>query len=315
MKNIKFSILGSNCNGIKNKQESLKNSINVFKPSIVTLQETKARKTGSVKLKGYQVFEKIRSGGSGGGLLTAIDKNLTPVLVSTGKEDNSELLTVQVKVGQHDIRIINAYGPQEDDCDKEEIYSFWQEIEEEVITAKDENCLVIIQLDANAKIGREKIKDDPNETSANGKILLDMVGRQNLTIANTLEKCKGVITRERRTTLKVEKSVIDYVIMCESMKNYLEEMTIDDDRIHVLTKYASSRGLKKKIISDHNILFSRFSILFDTKPKTVRREIFNFKDKENQAAFLEETSTPGSLSSSFSETKVLLTILTFSSKN
>ena len=198
MKNIKFSILGSNCNGIKNKQESLKNSINVFKPSIVTLQETKARKTGSVKLKGYQVFEKIRSGGSGGGLLTAIDENLTPVLVSTGKEDNSELLTVQVKVGQHDIRIINAYGLQEDDCDKEEIYSFWKKIEEEVITAKDENCLVIIQLDANAKIGREKIKDDPNEISANGKILLDMVERQNLTIARCYYQRKENYTESRK---------------------------------------------------------------------------------------------------------------------
>ena len=77
----------------------------------MTLQETKSRKLGTVRLKGYQIFEKIRTGGCGVGLLTAVDENLTPVLISTGKEEESEILTVQVKANQHEIRIITAYGP------------------------------------------------------------------------------------------------------------------------------------------------------------------------------------------------------------
>ena len=32
---------------------------------------------------------------------------------------NTEILTVQVKVERRDIRIINAYGPQEDDGNQE----------------------------------------------------------------------------------------------------------------------------------------------------------------------------------------------------
>ena len=110
--NIKLGLLGTNSNGISNKIESLKHAIGVFQPSIVTLQETKVRKLGSVKLRGYQVFEKIRTGGTGGGLLTAVDENLSPVLISTGQEEDSEVLTVQAKVGHHDVRIINAYGPK-----------------------------------------------------------------------------------------------------------------------------------------------------------------------------------------------------------
>ena len=78
---IKFSLLGSNSNGIINKLDSLKYTIGVFKPSIVTLQETKVRKLGSLKLKGYQIFENIRTGVGGGGLLTAVDQNLNPVLI------------------------------------------------------------------------------------------------------------------------------------------------------------------------------------------------------------------------------------------
>ena len=52
-----------------------------------------------------------------------------------------------------------------------------------------------------------------------------------MTIVNTLDICTGVITRERITTTNVEKSVIDYVIVCDGMKNFLVDMKIDDDRI------------------------------------------------------------------------------------
>ena len=174
---------------------------------------------------------------------------------------------------------------------------------EEVVNAKENGCLTILQLDANAKIGKENLKNDPNNETANGRILLDVVERQNLTIVNTLDLCKGLTTRERKTNVRVEKSVIDYVIVCEVLKSYLEEMIIDEDRIHVLTKYASRKGIKKTIFSDHNILYSRFSILFDQKPKEIRKELFNFKDKEGQAAFLKETDITELISSSFSSNR------------
>ena len=149
----------------------------------MTLQETKARKLGSIHVEGYQIFENIRVGGNGGGLLTAVDQNLNPVLISTGRDEDTEILTVQAKVGTNDIRIINGYGPQEDDG-KQEVYNFWHEVEQEVIAEKDENCFVVIQMDANAKIG---IKDDPNNVTANGKLLMDDVERHNLTIVNKLD--------------------------------------------------------------------------------------------------------------------------------
>ena len=55
-----FTIFGSNANGIKGKIESLKSCLNFFeKPSCVTIQESKLRFTGTVKLEGYQLFENI----------------------------------------------------------------------------------------------------------------------------------------------------------------------------------------------------------------------------------------------------------------
>ena len=71
IKHQKFSIFGSNSNGLKGKLDSLKSSLEFFqKPSCVNIQETKLRSKGTVKLEGYQVFEKIRNG-LGGGLLTS----------------------------------------------------------------------------------------------------------------------------------------------------------------------------------------------------------------------------------------------------
>ena len=265
IKHVKFSLLGANSNGLLGKQESLKNAINEFKPCAITIQESKLNKAGQVKLKGYQIFEKIRQSGQGGGLLTTVDEDLNPILVSTGSEEETELITVQVQVGKHDIRIINAYGPQETDTNAK-IFNFWEDIENEVIAAKDNNCMIVIQMDANAKIGKEILKNDPNEQSNNGKILLEMVERQGLVIANTLDKCKGLITRERKAGDNLERAVLDYLIICEGMKEFLEHMTVDEERIYTLTKYTGKKSVKKTL-SDHNVMIANVTFKFDRQPR------------------------------------------------
>ena len=53
--------------------------VNEFKPLVITVQETFARKKGLFKIQGYQIFERVRENKSGGGLLTAVDNNLDPV--------------------------------------------------------------------------------------------------------------------------------------------------------------------------------------------------------------------------------------------
>ena len=90
--------------------------------------------------------------------------------------------------------------------------TFWQELEKELINAKEDGCLIFIQMDANAKVGRQVIQHDPNERSANGHLLLDLIERQNLLILYGSSKCIGLITRQRTTIDRVEQSVIDYII-------------------------------------------------------------------------------------------------------
>ena len=149
---VNFSLLGNNAAGIKAKKESLEANINIFKkPSCITLQETKLPKNSNFQVGNYQVFQKNRNG-TGGGLLTAVDPDLDPVQIATRNEE-AEILTVQIYLNNQKLRIINAYGPQDDDIQQSKL-NFWLGIEEEIISAKEESCMIIIQMDANAKVGR-----------------------------------------------------------------------------------------------------------------------------------------------------------------
>ena len=82
------------------------------------------------------------------------------------------------------IRVINGYGPQEDDNNQNKL-NFWMGLEQEVLSAKSESCMVMIQMDANAKVGRDVISADPNNvTDGNGRKMLNLIERHGLKLLN-----------------------------------------------------------------------------------------------------------------------------------
>ena len=56
-----FTAVGVNVNGIRGKWNTFKNVITKIKPLVWNIQETKYLKEGGLKLKGFRVFEHIRS--------------------------------------------------------------------------------------------------------------------------------------------------------------------------------------------------------------------------------------------------------------
>ena len=165
--------------------------------------------------------------------------------------------------------------------------------------AKFENCGVLIELDANAKLGPSVIRGDPNEMSENGEIMFNIVKRNNLTLANATAKCSGTITRHRITKEKEEKSVLDYIIFCEILEPYFHEMIIDEPQNHILTKYVNTKGAIKHIKSDHNILFANFILQYQRGETKIKREFFNFKQVEDQEKFFRFTSNSNKFISCF----------------
>ena len=89
------------------------------------------------------------------------------------------------------------------------------------MSCEERNCGLIIEMDANAKLGKEIIEGDPHEMSSNGKLLWGILSRRSCTVVNSTEKCEGVITRSRMKKDVKEESVIDYIIVNSFMAPYL----------------------------------------------------------------------------------------------
>ena len=180
--------------------------------------------------------------------------------------------------------------------------SFWQSLEQEIVAAKNLSCMVLLQMDANAKVGNTCIPGDPNQMSANGRLLVDLISRENLVLVNSSAVCSGVITRHRVTQEKVEKSILDSLIVCDKLEQYLEMMIIDEERNFPLTKYASKKGSKRIVQSDHNTMYGRFSIEYiSVKWKRPREEVFNLKNTECQQKFSDVTNDSYKLKNCFTQ--------------
>ena len=283
-------MIGTNANGILSKKDSLMQIIDQLKPSVICLQETKVIRKGTLKIQDYEIFENVRSKNKGGSLLTAVHSNLEPVLIS--EDDETEILVIQSKLGNYNCRFINAYGPQEY-ANVEEKINFYSRLDQEIKNAKFFNCLICIELDANAKVGYDIIKKDPNKMSANGEYLLEFVNRNNLVIGNSTELCQGTITRSRKTINGHEKSVLDYFVMCQDLFSLLRSMKIDEARTHVLTRYSKQNGQYFVTKSDHNLLYCHFNQCWSNKKieEKSRYEIFNFKSTSGIEKYKELTSS------------------------
>ena len=247
----KLVIVGSNCAGIKNKSESLRNLIKTLDVGILFLQETKLYRKNQIKVPNFVIFETNRTQNGGGGLITAVHEKFEPTLLQSD-QDNPDVLIVQCKISSFSVSLINGYGPQENEPHGEKM-KFFTCFEIAIQSALFNGNLICSELDANSKIGLENILSDPNNISANGHILMEIVNRNGLIVVNSTSKCFGTITRRRKTKISEEKSVIDYYIVCPKFFELISSMEKDENRKYVLTKYSSRMGVKAplKVITTH----------------------------------------------------------------
>ena len=125
--------------------------------------------------------------------------------------------------------------------------------------------MVCLELDANAKVGLTVIQNDPHEMSINGEYLMEFTERNNLVICNATDKCDGTITREMATINGVERSVLDYFIICQELYLLLSSMNIDESRKLVLSRYSKKNDQVKVTKSDHNVLVCNFNLKWSHK--------------------------------------------------
>ena len=299
MKTLK--VYGINSAGIKCKLKSFENVLSTVQPQLWMLQETKLRPNETIKCEGineFQVYYLARQQSQGGGLALGVIKELESTLVREG-DDTTEAISVQVVAGKLPIRVVLGYGPQEN-AKKDIKDKFWKFLEEEVIKTELEGHGLMLQMDGNLHSGPDLMKNDPNPQNKNGKMFMDFLERNpTLIVVNSLQVCEGLITRKREVQGKIEESVLDFFIINEKMRPFLQKMLIDEDRKFSLSNFAQMRQNKRVIESDHNPIIVDLNIHY-SKRKPERIEMFNLKNEACQEKFKSETENNSELLNVFS---------------
>ena len=231
--------------------------------------------------------------------MVAIHEDLNPKLIEE-YSDEFELLVVETDTKEKSIRVISGYGPQEN-LDEEKRLTFFLALEVEIEKAELAGKSVIIEMDANSKLGEKYIKGDPHKMSPNGALLAGIIERHGLVVGNGSDKCKGTITRKRVTKDHTEESVIDLVLFSSDLNKHLAGILVDEKRNHVLTRITKSkRGIKVKE-SDHNVIITEFDCKTKDREENVKEDVYNLKNKTCQETFKKLTSETSMLSSSIEE--------------
>ena len=80
------------------------------------------------------------------------------------------VLVVEANLKNSKTRFVNAYGVQES-ASIEEKSEFYSILEEEISLTLDSGSLLCLEMDANAKVGYNVIKNYPHEMTSNGRLL------------------------------------------------------------------------------------------------------------------------------------------------
>ena len=172
------------------------------------------------------------------------------MLIKEYSED-FEFLVVEVKTENKEIRIVTGYGPQES-WPIDQRMPFFNALEEEIVKAELAGKSIVVEMDANSKLGPDLIPGDKHPRSENGRILAGIIQRHGLLVGNGLPQCEGLITRKRVTKDAIEESTIDFVLLSADLLNDIQSILVDEKRTHVLTKITKHKNGIKKVESDHN---------------------------------------------------------------
>ena len=238
------------------------------------IQETCFKKKGKFQLKGFETFEAIRKKEKGG-IMIGVHETLKPVLIAE-YDDEYEVLVVEISVAGKEIRLITGVGPHENKTEELRM-PFFTTIEKEVTRAEMDGKSVIIEIDANSKLGPSRIPNDNHPISPNGRLLAAILDRHALFVVNSSIKCAGTITRKRVTSEAVEESTIDFMIVSDDLIENIDKMVVDENRKHSLTKIVKN---KKKVESDHNSLVTTFNLEWNKRTIKPNTTILNLKNRK-----------------------------------
>ena len=269
-KNKKINLLYANPDGITGKVTSLLAAARATKAHIIGLAETKIGTTHP-RVEGYEWVNKPRKNKRGGGVALLIREDIYHLteVVENLEDQDQEILWITMKQNKK-VFIGIFYGPQEK-CSNEEAERQYSQITSQINKMKKEGQ-VILMGDFNAKLEVKK-SNITQEQSRNGRIMKKMLDDTDTTPI-TLQANIGNWTRSRKRKDEIERSIIDYVIMTEGIKNNTKMVYIEE---------AGSYKLTGKEETDHNTILIETDISASTN--ATKSTTTNFKDQAGWEKF------------------------------
>ena len=171
--------------------ESLKEILIDENPEIVGLTETMLDEADVIDIEGYTVHRNDRNG-DGGGVLLAVKIDLKGLIVQECKDsEEGESLWMSMGNTKMNLRMVIVYNPQESRTKKNKLKKVYQSMEREVKKSKEKKQSVLLMGDFNCKVG-DAINGNKGEVSNGGRMLLEMMNRNNRSMANGTKTCKGL---------------------------------------------------------------------------------------------------------------------------
>ena len=254
----KLCIYHVNMNGFKSKCDSLNGIIMSVKPDILCICEVKSATSTYLKNFFKEVNYEVISGKKG--LLVAAKPHLKLINVTTSSHPN--ILSGRVMLKNIAIRITEVYGPQENEP-AENREEFFNELSVELEAGGSTETVVCG--DFNAKITNER---GVTGISPNGKLMENVLRSYNLKAVNFHENCVGYWTRVQVKNGVTERSVIDYILLPESIWLKVSSVTIDEERNFSPFGVRRTKSGNKKVPSDHNAILLTLDVESVTKSKT-----------------------------------------------
>ena len=162
----------------------------------------------------------------------------------------------------------------------------------------------ILQGDLNAWLGNKLISEDPRKQNKNGKFMEQFLKDNDLTVVNGSILCKGLFTRIQRVKDTVEKSILDFFVVCNRVLGYVLSMNVDEDRLNIPTNYTKVRKGGKSVDSDHMFLELNLDLkVLPTRP--TRNIVYNFKCEQGMRIFKELTTSTSEFTECFTSMQPL----------
>ena len=290
----------SNINGYLSKKDSLANIVQSLDPDIIALCETK--KAGRIRkqeLSTYKVRERNLKPGKEG-ILIGVRKGTFNTVEEITDTEMKNIMTLKIGYPTFNLRVVVAHAPQESDK-VEARQEFFEELSVQVercLTSGDE---LVVLGDLNGRIAWDvdccvAVNDSPN-----GKQVCELIKKHGLKVGNFHPQCTGKWTRIQPCKKgEDKKSVLDYVLMTDTLQDSLLSIVIDEEKIYCPYRVIKEKGQQKIVYSDHCTISSEFTIdIGQTKNKVEKTSGWKYSEDgycdyqiESEASMLFDLTAP-----------------------